>query len=81
MYVNVAAVREDPNLNVYAEPTGTDPAHVNFVAMAVPMAPQMTVPPQPPKMAHEFTKNVAALFQVCDAADLTPLESLRVTAA
>jgi hypothetical protein len=79
MYVNVAAVRQDPNLNVYAEPKDNDPAHSNFVAMKVPMAPQMTDPPQPAKMAHEFAKKVAALFAVCDADDLAPLENLRVT--
>lgn len=79
IYVSVAVVRRDSNLNVYAEPNCGDHAHANFVAMTVPMAPQMTTPPQPPKVAHEFAKRVAALFDVCNADDLAPLENLRVS--
>ncbi len=86
-YVAVQKVRQDTNLDVYFEPN-EDPAHANLVVLKVPLAPPLS-PPVPDnssanpvkKIAHEFVKNLAAMFLVCDANDLAPLEALRAPSA
>jgi len=76
MFTRIDAVRADQNLDVCAEKTNDDPAHANLIAYKVQMAPALA-PGQAPKMAHDFAQAIAAIFSVCDSADLTPIEQLR----
>jgi hypothetical protein len=81
IYVGVGAVR-GPNLDIFAEPTD-DEAHANFVVYTIPEAPQLPDVPQlthvvPTKISHEFLLSIAALFSVCPADDISPLEQLRM---
>lgn len=76
IYVNVAAVRQLPEMDVFEEQTGEDPAHANLVAYRVPMAPILD-PAQPAKISQEFMLRLVLACRVCDATNLQPLEQLR----
>jgi hypothetical protein len=75
-FIKVCGVRQDVNMDVYAEPTIKDPAHANLVAYQLPLANSLQ-DSAPRKVAHEFVKALCDLIQVCDAADLTPIEAVR----
>jgi len=75
IYGEVKAFKAHGNLAVYIEPTD-DPAHSNLVILREPDAVQY-LQDAAPKESHDIYRQIAALFKVCDAGDLAPLESLR----
>lgn len=75
-FIEVRAVRKDPNLDVFAEPNDRDPAHANLVAYKIPEAHIMRSGVSP-KISHDFVRELCSLIQVCDANDLSAIEMLR----
>jgi len=75
IYTRVSLIRSDPNLNVFFEPT-VDPAHANLVAYRIPSAPQLHQNAAT-KQSEQFYLKIARMFEVCEAADVSPLENLR----
>lgn len=71
------------NLAVYLEPLSgmsgeddNDPAHANLVIIREPPPVVYQGQGADTKPSHEIYRQIAMLLETCDAADLTPLESL-----
>jgi hypothetical protein len=75
-YGNVRQFAENGNLGVFVEPIASDPAHANLVILRV-SPPMEYINVANNKQPHQIYREIAILLDTCDAADLTPLESLR----
>jgi hypothetical protein len=76
-YANVGMLRDRDGLDVFVERIQGDPAHANFVILE-PLTPVPQLSPADRKQTHQIFRDIAALLELCDAADLTPLKSLRL---
>lgn len=74
-YVGVGTVRGLGNWDVFAEPND-DLAHANLVGHDEPA--QSLNANAAPKVAHEPYRALLALIEVCEPADISPLEKLRI---
>jgi hypothetical protein len=75
-YANVRSLTNHGNLAVFVEPIPDDPAHANLVIVQQ-LTPVPQLSPSDKKQSHQIFRDISALLEVCDAADLTPLKSLR----
>ncbi len=77
-YAQVKPIRNIPFFDVFVEPVVDDDAHANLVITTLKTAPVLSGSVE--KVSVEDVIELAKIFNVCGASDLSPLESLRMQA-